>query len=1096
MKKLLSHIIALILLPLLTLGQANEFNVIPPSPNAANLGKYGDMTVNHSTGTLNFSIPLYTIEEGDIKWPISLQYTSTGYKPMEPAGWVGRGWVLNGGGVITRTVRGLHDDISAAGFLDKAVDVENALDDIQNSIFSSTGQLINNLITGSVDTEPDLYHFNFAGYSGKFFYGQDGEPHIVSNRDIKIEMNLPVQAWYDNGRTYHHSIKSFTLTTEDGTKYIFDEREYSKWEFSGNGSQYTAGPSAWHLTEVISNTGRKLVLTYTTLGNTESCTASIVESGMGPVCTNCEGGGTIYNMRNGLQYYFSEERFLQSIEVENGFSKVDFFSTLTSESVGSYTSSSRILDSLVITNDLSNETLKKVNLIIADNEWLTQVQEYDSFGKKISPYFLTYANPSISGITLQTDMWGYANGAYFNTTSIPIFGANRLPNPDEAYNGMLNTVYYPTGEYITFGYELNDFSFTTDGNVTDDLIVTEYYNYQYRAWDSQHFDNDPVITVTNDSEYKVTYSYIFDPYGSPSCCVPSSSTTCSGTYPDNDGTLNANTNYDGNFFVDATTISNIESNSPGCTNLLVISANVEVRHILKHNESFGPGVRIVHIKQNDVDGNTLVKTYTYKKANDPSKSSGGLNRVPVFSDVAYFYAFNNLDPYFFYKNEPITNIGQPQVIYEHVTETISDAYLGFETTSFSNSYEFTSFSFPNLNINYINIPAFQSVGVEPIGNQEDYDFSRGALISSKNFDDHDILRSLKEVDYYYHQLAGPGLQTNKEYKAPSFYYEYLVNIPPTVPNGPGSGPPAVAYFSKYYYTLSSFFEKKSELKIEYDENGQNPDSTYTTYQYDDLNHLQLSSSKFRKSNGDSLINYFKYPIDYSGVSNKANFIQALIDDHRVSDAIEKVTYLKKSASDSLVVDAGVTTFKTFPGNTNRDSLILPYRQYVFNGYTSGTTFPEFNGLQDQVTTANYHEAIRFEDYNTFGNILAVTRNENEKASYLWSYNNTYPVAEIKNADWSQVSSAISGAGTTVSALTNSTDDSFIESKLNAIRGSLTNSLVSSYLYKPMIGISRMISPNGLSTYYSYDSFNRLMEIKDHNEHIIKRYDYNVVNWPW
>lgn len=84
-------------------------NVIPPSPNAASLGKYGDIPVSYYTGLVNTSIPIYTISDQDIQIPISLSYHHGGIRVEEEASVVGLGWSLNAGGVITRTIRGRDD---------------------------------------------------------------------------------------------------------------------------------------------------------------------------------------------------------------------------------------------------------------------------------------------------------------------------------------------------------------------------------------------------------------------------------------------------------------------------------------------------------------------------------------------------------------------------------------------------------------------------------------------------------------------------------------------------------------------------------------------------------------------------------------------------------------------------------------------------------------------------------------------------------------------------------------------------------------------------------------------------------------------------
>src|SRR5258706_15772099 len=73
----------------------------PPSPNATSLGKYGEVPVSYYTGIPNISVPLYSIKSRDLELPISLNYHAGGIRVEELASWVGLGWTLNAGGVIT-----------------------------------------------------------------------------------------------------------------------------------------------------------------------------------------------------------------------------------------------------------------------------------------------------------------------------------------------------------------------------------------------------------------------------------------------------------------------------------------------------------------------------------------------------------------------------------------------------------------------------------------------------------------------------------------------------------------------------------------------------------------------------------------------------------------------------------------------------------------------------------------------------------------------------------------------------------------------------------------------------------------------------------
>ena len=111
-----------ILLGVFTLISFNVFSqelpqIVPPSPNAAALAKYVEMPVPTPTGIPNISVPIYTINEGQISLPINLSYHAGGIKVEEIASWVGLGWSLNAGVLVRRTTKGLPDDTSSDGLM-------------------------------------------------------------------------------------------------------------------------------------------------------------------------------------------------------------------------------------------------------------------------------------------------------------------------------------------------------------------------------------------------------------------------------------------------------------------------------------------------------------------------------------------------------------------------------------------------------------------------------------------------------------------------------------------------------------------------------------------------------------------------------------------------------------------------------------------------------------------------------------------------------------------------------------------------------------------------------------------------------------------
>jgi hypothetical protein len=109
-----SHLIVLLLLcsvsayaqtGLPNINTVPKIEQLPPTPQAASLGKYGQVPVSYQTGVPNISIPIYEIKLNDFSYPVSLSYHAGGVKVDDVATNVGLGWSLNAGGSISTTIQ-------------------------------------------------------------------------------------------------------------------------------------------------------------------------------------------------------------------------------------------------------------------------------------------------------------------------------------------------------------------------------------------------------------------------------------------------------------------------------------------------------------------------------------------------------------------------------------------------------------------------------------------------------------------------------------------------------------------------------------------------------------------------------------------------------------------------------------------------------------------------------------------------------------------------------------------------------------------------------------------------------------------------------
>ena len=148
-------------------------DVTPPSSEAAGLAKYGDYDVSYYTGLPQINIPIYTINAGSLSVPIGISYHGAGVKVDDVESWVGVNWSLNAGGVISRTVVGLPDE-NLHGFL-----YQNRngfpLAASYNCALKEDYVFFRKIMDKEMDTEPDLFYFNFGQYSGKFFFDENGK---------------------------------------------------------------------------------------------------------------------------------------------------------------------------------------------------------------------------------------------------------------------------------------------------------------------------------------------------------------------------------------------------------------------------------------------------------------------------------------------------------------------------------------------------------------------------------------------------------------------------------------------------------------------------------------------------------------------------------------------------------------------------------------------------------------------------------------------------------------------------------------------------------------------------------------------------------
>ena len=147
----------------------------------------------------------------------------------------------------------------------------------------------------------------------------------------------------------------------------------------------------------------------------------------------------------------------------------------------------------------------------------------------------------------------------------------------------------------------------------------------------------------------------------------------------------------------------------------------------------------------------------------------------------------------------------------------------------------------------------------------------------------------------------------------------------------------------------------------------------------------------------------------------------------------------------------------------------------------------------QIGSISWDTLETYEYYPTINKIKEVYNyHTNMTTTYLWSYGGQYPIAEIVNATFNSVKSAL---GTHIDSMPSNNEQDNI-SLMNSLRDSLPLATINSMTYAPLIGITSYTDAKGYTQYYEYDDFGRLREIYEkvnNNKHILKSFEYQLQN---
>ena len=289
------------------------------SPNVATLGSFREPEVALYTGTPSISIPLFEIPLQDYVLPIELQYNGTSILVDQPPSWVGLGWNLSAGGVITRKVNDWPDDRRYTVECNSPNIIGYPQSGYYYNYFSLTKDLwyeYNKWQDRCTIAEPDEFQFSFMGYNGHFFLNHERKWVVQCDKSVSVELipttiyppfSIPQTGIYAEGFSPYKKqpacFAGFIITIENGTQFIFGN-DTSAIDFCTDffERRQIMTANAWHLTKIVLPNKNEITFSY----QRQSFTNQMY-------CNFASLKGTSISEEGNLECHHSEDAFQSSL---------------------------------------------------------------------------------------------------------------------------------------------------------------------------------------------------------------------------------------------------------------------------------------------------------------------------------------------------------------------------------------------------------------------------------------------------------------------------------------------------------------------------------------------------------------------------------------------------------------------------------------------------------------------------------------------------------------------------------------------------------------------------------------------------------------
>ena len=1017
----------------------NAYNVA--SPNVASFQKVNHIATNEYTGRAGVNIPLYEIKSGDITIPISLSYNTSGVKVDDIPSSVGSNWALNAGGSISKIVKDredFHFFAESSEPTNSFIPNPNVLGDYEAKALGwlylddyknnlNFKNIIGDALPFSLDASQEFYFGLFNVYGTQNKYKNDKKPDL------------------------------FIATAPGLSSRFIHKKDKTPWEINAIGN-----------------------VIQTSFGYTNTINFLDFEDGWGGLrkirCIN----NIEITSPEGFNYTFSELDISQNASPSNS-------------SVAESSRFNRSNRNYVYPYDqVDAYHLSKIKSAVSKKEVTFEYEKY------------ALEDVSDKGIWVSA----FAGDFSIDPTGISY---QHVRNAFPQLN-RLKKILFEQGS-VDFIYDLQRSDLIGDSALTQ--IIIKDFNQKIIRTISLEYDYfisgdncdepackrlrlDKIKLFGENGEENPSYQFTYNETKLPQRNVPNQDFLGYANTDKGEQTFSPETPIlyyapdKGNISLvpfslgseytellgDYSLESNLDYTKAGVLTKIkyptgaVTEFDYELNSfILNSQEINGGGLRVKSQRTYDPTGLAKEQIKNYLYTDNTGETSGRLNVIPYYGNVKVLgqgtldFSMQNLLFEIYTNSRAMTDIaGDSYIGYSKVKSNDFGANNGYVENTYTSSVDFPdleavvyetpsppyieggvlteldlalSITFSHANFYYKN-GGFGDLSVSQ-------GLFRGKLKEQIIYDAFGNKVSSKEISY-----------TNKVFETFPF-----VEIKHPSDFTFTSGTTLVFDFIQKNDYVSQRYLKTYEKNIQYFENEAKQIKTESYTSYHPIYQVPKEQKNINNVNEELSITYF-YPDEISDTS-----ISRLIDNNIHTTVIQT-----ESRVNNELVKSNKTNYKDWGSD-----YILPL------------------SIETSKLDEAFEERVIYKDYYSNGNIQEIHKKNGSHAVYIWGYNESVPIAKIENVTYSEVQTYVANLQAKSDADNDRTrnydgQEGVLRQDLNALRLALSEAMVTTYTYDPLIGVTSITDATSETVYYDYDTYNRLEFIRNKDGHILKRYCYN------